>query len=74
MSRILLSVNVVASAALDKDFFAKCLTKNTSQSAEHSTKTRISVVYKTTYSSRTLSENVLFFKTMIYTVKVYLIP
>jgi hypothetical protein len=47
MSRILLSVNVVSSAAFDKDFFTKCLTKNTRQSAEHLTKTWILVVYKT---------------------------
>jgi hypothetical protein len=50
--RVLLSANAVVtesrtlpSAALGKDFFAKCSTKNTRQSAEHSAKTRIPVVH-----------------------------
>jgi hypothetical protein len=49
--RVLLSANAVVtesrtlpSAALGKDFFAECPTKNTRQSAEHSAKTRIPVV------------------------------
>jgi hypothetical protein len=51
MSSVLLSVNVVvtesvtlAIAVLDKEFFIKCPTKSTRQSAEHWTKRRISVV------------------------------
>jgi hypothetical protein len=49
--RVLVSVNVVViesrtspSAALGKDFFAECPTKNTRQSAKHSAKSRILVV------------------------------
>jgi hypothetical protein len=51
VSRVLLSVNAVVtesktllSAAVGKDFFAKCPTKSTRQSAEHSAKSRIPVV------------------------------
>jgi hypothetical protein len=50
MPRVLLSVNVVVtesrtlpSAALGKEFFAKCPIKSTRQSAEHSAKSRIPV-------------------------------
>jgi hypothetical protein len=49
--RVLLSVNMIVtesrtlpSVALDKDFFAKCPTKNTRQSTEHLAKCRIPVV------------------------------
>jgi hypothetical protein len=51
--RILLSVNMVVtesrtlpSAALGKDGFVECPTKNTQQSTEHSTKSQIPVVYQ----------------------------
>jgi hypothetical protein len=50
--RVLLSVNTVVtesrtlpSAALGKDFFAECSIESTRQSAEHSVKSQIPVVY-----------------------------
>jgi hypothetical protein len=54
VQRILLSINVVVinsrtlpSVTLGKEFFAKCPTKSTRQSAQHSAKSRILVVILT---------------------------